>query len=35
MSKDMLHFDGPVKEISIIDKEGKPLLGGDHDRRIF
>ncbi len=35
MSKDLLHFDGPVKEILIKDKDGKPLLGGDHDRRFF
>lgn len=35
MSKDMLHFDGPVKEISIVDQNGKPILGKDHDRRFF
>jgi len=35
LSKDMLHFDGPVKDIKILDKAGKPLLGGDHDRRFF
>lgn len=35
MSKNMLEFDGPVTEISILDKEGKPLLGKDHDRRFF
>ena len=35
MSKNMLQFDGPVTEISILDKEGKPLLGKDHDRRFF
>lgn len=35
MSKDMLKFDEPVKEISIVDQEGKPLLGKDHDRRFF
>ena len=35
MSKDMLSFSGPVKEIKILDPEGKPLLGGDHDRRFF
>ncbi len=35
MSKDMLKFDEPVKEIKIIDQEGKPLLGKDHDRRFF
>ncbi len=35
MSKDMLHFDGAVKEISILDPIGKPILGKDHDRRFF
>jgi hypothetical protein len=35
LSKNMLQFDGPVTEISIVDKEGKPLLGKDHDRRFF
>lgn len=35
MSKDMLHFDGEVKELQILDKEGKQLLGKDHDRRFF
>ena len=35
MSKDMLKFDEPVKEIKILDKDGKPLLGKDHDRRFF
>jgi len=35
MSKDMLGFSGGVKEIKILDAEGKPLLGGDHNRRFF
>lgn len=35
MSKDMLHFDGKVKDVVIVDKAGKPLLGKDHDRRFF
>lgn len=35
MSNDMLSFAGPVKEIQILGPEGKPLLGGDHDRRFF
>lgn len=35
MSKDMLRFDEPVKDVKIVDKDGKPLLGGDHDRRFF
>jgi hypothetical protein len=35
MSKDMLHFDGPVKDVVIVDKDGKPLRAGDHNRRFF
>lgn len=35
LSKNMLQFDGPVTEMSIVDKEGKALLGKDHDRRFF
>lgn len=35
MSKNMLTFDEPVKDVQILDKAGKPLLGGDHDRRFF
>ena len=35
MSKNMLKFDEPVKDVKIIDKDGKPLLAGDHDRRFF
>ncbi|HEV8514655.1 MAG TPA: glycoside hydrolase family 43 protein [Cyclobacteriaceae bacterium] len=35
MSKDMLSFSGPVKEIKIVDDKGNPLLGKDHDRRFF
>lgn len=35
MSKDMLSFDEPVKDVIILDKEGKPLLTKDHDRRFF
>ena len=35
MSKDMLHFDGDVKELQILDENGKPLLGKDHERRYF
>lgn len=35
LNKNMLQFDEPVKEIQILDKEGKPLLGKDHDRRFF
>jgi len=35
LNSDMKHFDEPVKEIKIVDKDGKPLLGKDHDRRFF
>jgi len=35
MSKDMLHFDGKVKDVVILDKQGKPLLTKDHDHRFF
>lgn len=35
MSKDMLKFDEPVRQIRIVDHEGKQLLGKDHDRRFF
>lgn len=35
MSNDMLHFDGPTKEIKIVDKDGKQLMAGDHNRRFF
>ncbi len=35
LSGDMLAFDGPVKDVLIVDSVGKPLLGKDHDRRFF
>lgn len=35
MSADMLSFDGAVKDVVILDKDGKPLLTKDHDRRFF
>lgn len=35
MSNNMLSFAGSVKEVKILNKDGKPLLGGDHDRRFF
>jgi beta-xylosidase len=35
LSGDMLTFDEPVKDVQIIDKDGKPLLAGDADRRFF
>jgi hypothetical protein len=35
MKADMLSFAEPVREVLIIDKEGNPILAGDHDRRFF
>lgn len=35
MSTDMLTFADPPKDVVILDKAGKPLLGGDHDHRFF
>jgi len=35
MSKDMTGFEGQVKEVVILDEQGKPLLTKDHDRRFF
>jgi beta-xylosidase len=35
LSKDLLHFDEKVRNVEILDKNGKPLLAKDHDRRFF
>ncbi|WP_145856597.1 glycoside hydrolase family 43 protein [Pedobacter suwonensis] len=35
LSKDMMAFDGQVKDVVILDQQGKPLLTKDHDRRFF
>lgn len=35
LSDDMLSFDETPKDVVIVDKTGKPLLGKDHDRRFF
>jgi Glycosyl hydrolases family 43 len=35
LNNDMLGFAEPVKEITILDKEGKPLRAKDHNRRFF
>ena len=35
MRGDMLEFAETPREIQIVDDKGKPLLGGDHDRRFF
>jgi hypothetical protein len=31
----MLSFDGPAKEVSIVDEKGQPILADDHLRRFF
>lgn len=35
LSPDMLSFDGPIQELSIVDEDGHPLFAGDHSRRFF
>ncbi|HSB01008.1 MAG TPA: glycoside hydrolase family 43 protein [Anaerolineales bacterium] len=35
LSEDMLSFDGPVGELSILDQDGKPITAGDHAQRFF
>ena len=35
LSGDMLQFAEPVRDAAIVDEQGQPLLGGDHDRRFF
>jgi hypothetical protein len=35
LTDDMLEFAEPVKDLMILDENGKPLLMGDHDRRFF
>lgn len=35
LSNDMLTFAEAPKDVQIVDKAGKPLLGGDHKRRFF
>jgi hypothetical protein len=35
LSKDMLSFDGAVRDVKILDENGKPLMAGDHNRRFF
>ena len=35
MSKDMLHFEGAVSDVVIVDENGKQILTGDHNRRFF
>ncbi len=35
LAADMKHLAEPPKDVVILDEHGKPLLGGDHDRRFF
>lgn len=35
MNPDMKTFAEPVRDAVILDEKGKPILGGDHDRRFF
>jgi beta-xylosidase len=35
LTPDMKHFAAPPSDLVILDPSGKPLLGGDHDRRFF
>jgi len=35
LAPNMKEFAEPAKDVVILDKAGKPLLGGDHDRRFF
>lgn len=35
LSGDMLQFAEAPRDATIMDAQGKPLLGGDHDRRFF
>jgi hypothetical protein len=35
MAPDMRHFAEKPRDLVILDENGKPLLGGDHDRRFF
>lgn len=35
MSGDMLTFAEKPRDVQILDEHGKPMLGGDHDRRFF
>jgi GH43 family beta-xylosidase len=35
MNADMRTFAAPPRDVQIVDQAGKPLLGGDNDRRFF
>ncbi|HET6999981.1 MAG TPA: glycoside hydrolase family 43 protein [Puia sp.] len=35
LTEDMKQFEEPVKEITILDEQGQPILAGDNNRRFF
>lgn len=35
LTPDMHRFDGPVRELEILDEHGQPLRADDHERRFF
>jgi hypothetical protein len=35
MADDMRHFAEKPRNLQIVDEDGKPILGGDHERRFF
>ncbi|TDH27345.1 alpha-N-arabinofuranosidase [Segetibacter sp. 3557_3] len=35
LRKDMLGFEGAVKDVQIVDKDGKPFMAGNHEKRFF
>lgn len=35
LSTDMLGFDGPIQEISILDENNAPILAGENEKRFF
>ncbi|MXP26257.1 family 43 glycosylhydrolase [Altererythrobacter indicus] len=35
MSADMKSFASPPQDVEILDQNGKPVLGGDHEKRFF
>nr|AWL24827.1 glycoside hydrolase 43 [Rhizophlyctis rosea] len=35
LTNDMKEFDGPIRNLAILDEHGQPLKAHDHDRRFF
>ena len=35
LAENMMEFDGPVKELEIVDQTGKRLMADDHEKRFF